>query len=314
MSISLDRILNLEPRAFLAHVKASPYSLSNDVLLVSSEFIKHVFVDSFLLPIANVSSTLHFFYENKRVQDSVLSEGKVEKICQALRTSPGGRTPEQIDNFEKKFLYILQRVSDLSQKIKIGPVTVCYEEEMEDYKGAECFRGYNFQTVIFGRSLTECTEKEIDAVIAHELAHCRRKDTLRDLALNWLVFGTYLIFFRCLKFKHFLVAMMLTKGISAIIFLYMERRTELAADKEGMSYLNSSEGAIQDFHSLLKKNYRIKYAPTQEILQLDPDITLWQIKILKTFFISPEGNNRIEVVPLTERLAQALAFQPNASS
>lgn len=263
-------------------------------------------------PISTIINTWGFFIHPAK--DNILTPEKVKQICKELHSDETKElTAKQIDDMEKTLLYILERVSDLSQKMKIGHVDVCL---LPDAFGASSFKGYNFQILRLEPTFfNHCAQKTIDDTLAHELAHCKHNDTPKGLALNWLVSLVYIACFRRFKFRHFLAAMMLTKGISSILFSYKDKKIELAADREGWRYLNSSEGAIQHYHSLLKNNYRIKHAPAEELLKLNPNNTLDKIETAKAL-VTPEGNVSLSPThpPLTECLAQALAFKPDTSS
>lgn len=304
-NMEISQLDALNPQDFLDHALAttSPENEQNyDIAYFVIKLIKYVFVPS----IVKLNEIFQFYKENVFQENIFLNTTNIHILNNSKKFS-------LVD--QQKIFYIVSKTQQIAALMGLGSVNVSVSLDRKNFSFI-LDNPYTIRSIEFERNLFELTEKEIDFVIAHALAHLKNQESVQDflfslgvilvdLVASFRLFNDLTNREQSATGSHLLGVIAMRTLFQAVLgFTENTLRTqrEEKADQIACQVLDSSEGMVKLLHRELKNNYFLKHGSDVESEESD----YWN------FRITPEGNDRdkMEHPALTKRLSWALSFKP----
>lgn len=218
------------------------------------------------------------------------------------------KLPQGVENISKEKLHrILNRTAELAKQMGITQGIRLYSAEMDRSDatvGSAKISSTPIPIFITPRTLN-CTDEQIDFIIAHEISHAFHNDMLDEAVVSFSIFAIEML--ACFLISPF--AVILIEGAASVYENYRQRTKELAADRKAITILGSSEGLIQFCNHASDLNLKVRQK-TEEIFKHDKNkyfaSSFLYLRMLRRCFslfskevmvcnVSPEGNNRFDL-------------------
>lgn len=311
MPITIDEAIKLGTE-YLQQAKTTPYPANErlvDIVLPILLLLKDVFAvpitKSITSPIKSIKSHIpifQLFYHSYFAKPAKEPPFLIQQLSNGKISSLTFYTNKVIDEkmtkiLNQKIQYIYSKTNEIAQMMNLGEVKFYFNPSPHG-SIVHTTNGLNYQILEFSIDILDIEDSEaLDFLIAHELAHLKHKDIIKEVISR--IFITLVKVLIILRFR-FRYSLPIVVGISVLTYIFsnaVSRQMERNADWEGMIQCNSSLGMILFCLYGLKKNYKFKTSSSEDELAL---------------LISPVGNSRSDIThdPWTERLALALSFKP----